>query len=330
MESANENSRNECGVMDVVGLDVSQASLEACRHPSGETARFGNDRAGIEALAKWCGDSLQWLVYEPTGDLHRLLEERLAERLPLARLNPLQARRFAEAMGRRAKTDEVDARMLAWMGATRDDLRRVRRRGDDGSELDELVTARDALVRDLAAVRNRARRAASGLLGKLYRNRLLQARRHLKAVDARVRELVRADSERKRRFEVLGSIAGIGDVVAATLLVEMPELGSIGNRQAASLAGLAPWARESGQWSGRRCIGGGRSRPRRQLYMAALTAIRHNPDMKRLHQRLRERGKPGKVALAAVMRKLVILANVLLREDRLWKPEPPRNAAPGG
>lgn len=324
MESTNDRNR-----LDAVGVDISKAWLDAHRHSTGESRRFANDRAGIEELARWAGDSVQRVVYEPTGRLHRELVARLADRLPLAEVNPLRARLFAKATGCLAKTDKVDARVLALMGATLA-LRRVRARREPAGELEELVSARDALKRDGTRAQNRLHQTRNALLRRQHRNRLRQVARQVKAVEARIRELTRSDAELSRRAEVLSSIAGIGPVTAATLLVDMPELGAVGHGEAASLAGLAPWTRESGQWDGKRFIGGGRARPRRQLYMAALSAIRHNPDLKAVYRRLKDRGKASRVALTAVMRKLVTLANALLRDDRLWTPQAPRTAADAG
>ena len=324
MESTNDRSR-----MDTVGVDISKARLDAHRLSTGESRSFPNDRAGMEALARWSGDSVHRVVYESTGRLHRDLESCLADRLPLAEVNPLRARQFAKATGRLAKTDRVDAEVLALMGAALP-LRCAKARREPLPELEELVAARDGYVRDRTQAQNRLHQARSALLKRHCRNRLRQVARQVKAVDARIRELVRSDGELSQRAKVLSSIAGIGEVTAATLLVEMPELGTVGHGEAASLAGLAPWTRESGQWKGQRFIGGGRARPRRQLYMAALSAIRHNPDLKAVHERLVARGKPGKVALTAVMRKLLTLANALLRDNRLWTPQAPRAAADAG
>lgn len=324
MESTNDRIR-----MDAVGVDVSKASLDAHRFSTGESVRFANDRAGIEALARWTGESVHRVVYEATGRLHRDMEACLADRLPLAQVNPHRARLFARATGRLAKTDKVDAQVLALMGATLP-LRRAKARREPVPELEELVSARDALMRERTRAQNRLHQSRSALLKSQHRNRLRQVARQVKAVDARIRELVKSDEKLSRRTKVLSSISGIGKVTAATLLVDMPELGTVGPGEAASLAGLAPWTRESGQWAGLSFIGGGRARPRRQLYMASLSAIRHNPDLKRVYDRLTGRGKPAKVALTAVMRKLVTLANALLRDDRLWSPQAPRAAADAG
>ena len=270
---------------NAIGVDISKARLDAHRLRDGEAARFGNDAAGFEKLARWIG-SADCVVYEATGRYHRDFEEALAEAgLPLARANPLRARRFAQSMGN-AKTDAVDAAVLARMGA--------------------------AL--------NRQQNQRVALLRQQCRRRLAQIDRQLKAVDARIAQTLAADDRLARRAETLASIPGVGQPTAAGLLAAMPELGGLDAKAAASLAGLAPVARESGQWQGKRFIQGGRARVRRLLYMAAVSATRCNPDLGRKYQALVERGKPPKVALVAVMRKLLLLANALLRQDRLWTP----------
>ena len=295
---------------DTVGVDISKAHLDGHRRSTGESVRFANDADGFEELAAWVGDPAVLVVYEFTGPWHRDLEERLAGRLALARVNPLRARRFAQAMGEEAKTDAADARSLAAMV-----VRRVEPRSQPQRDLDELATARDALVKDRTAALNREKHARHPLLRRQLKNRLAQIGRQIKALDDQIARTTTEDAGLSRRVEVLTSIAGVGRVVAAGLLADMPELGRVDGKAAASLVGVAPWTRESGQWKGRSFIRGGRARPRRLLYMAAVSAVRCNADMARKYAELRARGKPPKVALTAVM---------LLKQDRLWTPEPVR------
>ena len=231
------------------------------------------------------------------------------------------ARRFAQAMGQQAKTDAVDAQVLAAMGAAMP-LRQTRPRSPTRRDLDELHSARDALVKDRTAALNRQKHARHKLLKRQLKNRLAQVRRQLKALDEEIAKRIADDERLSRQSEVLMSIPGIASVTAAGLLSVMPELGRIDAKAVASLAGLAPVTRESGQWKGRSFIRGGRARPRRILYMAAVSASRHNPDLARKYAELRARGKPPKVALTAIMRKLLVLANALLSQDRLWTPSP--------
>ena len=306
---------------NTVGVDISKAHLDAHQLPSGRTAQFTNDAAGFEALAAWIGPEADCLAYESTGPWHRAFEEALAETLPLSRVNAKRARRFAQALGEHAKTDAVDARVLAMMGAAFD-LRRVNLASPTRRDLDEPRTARDALVKDRTAALNRNKHARHKLLKRQLRNRLVHIDRQITALDAEVAKLIADDKVLARKAEVLTSVPGIGSVTAAGLLSKMPELGTIDGKAAASLAGLAPMTRESGTWKGRSFIRGGRARPRRLLYMASVSAIRHNPDFVRKYRELRERGKPPKVALTAIMRKMPVLANTLLGHDRLWSPDP--------
>ena len=304
---------------DAIGVDISKTHLDACRL-DGQAKRFGNDAEGFEDFAAWAGESGAVVVYESTGHYHRDFEETLAGRLRLARVNAARARRFAQALGA-AKTDAVDARVLATMGQALP-LRQVEARPSAQRDLDELATARDGLVKDRVAALNRQKHVRHKLLKRQNRSRLAQIDRQLKAVDAEIGRLLAADSELARRAEVLASIPGVGPVTVAGLVAEMPELGELDAKAAASLAGVAPMTRESGNWKGRSYIKGGRRRARRLLYMAALSAIRCNPDLAAKYRQLVECGKPPKVALVAVMRKLLLLANVLLRDDRLWTPRP--------
>lgn len=310
-----------------VGVDISKAHLDAHELPSGRAARFDNNVAGISKLSKWISPDVVCIVYESTGPCHRALEEALAGQLPLARVNAMRARRFAQAIGQEAKTDAVDAKVLAKMGASVD-LRRVHPREPAQRDLAELRTARDALMRDRVGTQNRRHQARHALVKRQLKLRLEQIDRQVKALDAEIDQLIAADEALSRRTEILTSIPGIAKVTAAALLAEMPELGTLEAKAAASLAGLAPVARESGKWKGHSFIGGGRARARRALYMGALAASVYNPDLARMYRGLRARGKPAKVALTAVMRKLVVLANVLLQQDRLWSVHAPVTAPP--
>ena len=294
---------------DAVGVDISKAHLDVHRLNTGEAAQFGNDAAGFEAFAAWIGTSADEVVYESTEPWHRAFEEALVERLPLTRVNALRARRFAQAMGQEAKTDKADAQVLARMGAALP-LRRVAPRSATRRDLDELHTARDGLVKDRTAARNRQRQACHRLLKRQLKNRLDQIERQLGALDAEIARLIAADEELSRGVAVPTSIPGIARVTASGLLAEMPELGHLDAKAAASLAGVAPMTRESGQWKGRSFIHGGRARVRRMLYMAALSASRHNPDLARKYEELTTRGKPPKVALCRLQTALAVPSRV--------------------
>ncbi len=291
--------------------------------PAGKAALFPNDAAGFKVLIAWIELPVRCVTYEPTGRWHRAFEEALLEAgLPLVRVNPLQARRFAQAIGQRAKTDAVDARVLAQMGAALD-LRPTEASSAARRALEELQVARDALVKDRTAALNRQKQVRHRLLKQQNKNRLAQLDRHLAAIDTEIGKRLAEDEGLARRTEILTSIPGVSHVTAAGPLTQMPELGRLDAKAVASLAGLAPVTRQSGAWQGRSFIQGGRARARRLLYMPALAAICYNPDLRAKYGQLVAQGKPRKVAVVAVMRKLLVLANVLLGEDRCWLPERP-------
>jgi transposase len=301
-----------------IGIDVSKDHLDACRWPGGERRRVTNDAKGRRALIAWIGAGVERVVFEPTSRYHRPLEQALFEAgVRFARLHPTRARRFAEATGRLAKTDRVDAAMLARMGALLAPAPAAPKPRVQ-AELSELHRARAALQRDQLAAANRAGVAALPLLRRQAMRAARAAERAIAEVDAAIAALVAGDPELARKAAILASIPGVGAATAAAILAEMPEIGRLDPREAASLAGLAPVTRESGRWKGQAKIRGGRAELRRAIYLPALSAARCNPDLKAVYDRLRAKGKPFKLALAAVMRKLLLLANSLIREDRTW------------
>jgi transposase len=305
-----------------VGVDISKDFLDVATSPAGDAIRFANDAKGHRALIKrLAAFEVIRVVFEATGAYHRLFERTLAEAgLPMVKVNPRQARRFAEASGQLAKTDRCDAAMLARMGAALElEPRPVVSQTTD--ELKELLGARDALIKDRVAALNRRKTALSALIKRQLAQRLRQIDAQIDAIDQQQKKLRSADSNVQERYQILTSIPGVGDVTANVLIVEMPELGQLEQGQAASLAGLAPIANDSGKSSRKRSIRGGRSRARQALYMPALNAVRFYPHCKAKYDAMIKAGKPKKVALVAIMRKLVILANALLRDSRKWSPQ---------
>ena len=306
-----------------VGIDISKAHLDAHAAPEGRTARFSNDAIGFRKLIAWIGPETARVAYEPSGPWHRDFEDALLKAgLPLYSINPYHVRCFARSRGRRAKTDAVDAQTLATMAEAIDDLRPTAAKSSRDRDLSELHLVRDALVNDRKAIGNRGKHLRYPVAKQLNKRRLDQIERQLKRVEAEIRKLLEGRKDLKRRFEILTSIPGVSNVTAAGLIVLMPELGTLTGPRAASLAGLAPVTRESGAWKGRSFIQGGREKVRRLLYMPAVAAIRCNPDLGAKYTALRDAGKPAKVAITAVMRKLIVLANVLVQQDRLWTPKP--------
>ncbi len=312
-----------------VGIDISKDWLDVgCFPETRGAARFANTAKGHAALLAWLGGLPEEagaparVVFEASGAFHRALARAL-ERAgrPFCKVNPRRARRFAQAAGRLAKTDRIDAGVLARMGHVLE-LEPTRPRGENQSDLNALSAARLALVKDRNALLARRSAACHPLVLRQLERRLQAIEADIAELDAALAALVRADADLRARAAILVSIPGLAATSATTILAEMPELGTMSGRQAAALAGVAPITRSSGQWRGRGFIGGGRAALRRALYMPALVAARFNPELRATYERLVAAGKPKKLALVAVMRKLIVLANALLRDGRKWTPQP--------
>nr|WP_233278935.1 transposase [Agrobacterium tumefaciens] len=223
---------------------------------------------------------MERIVYEPTGACHKAFERfMMVQRLRLSKVNPRLARRFAEATGRLAKTDRIDAGLLARYGALLAP-RILRANTQIHNDLKELHVARLALIKDRTAAKNRAKNVSNLLLKRQNVDRLRQIERQMKAVDEAIMSLIGADVSLKARFDILVSIPGVSQITAFTLLIEMPELGELDEKAVAALSGLAPMSRQSGRWTGRAFIAGGRAIVRHALYMPALVACRFNPQLK--------------------------------------------------
>lgn len=305
-----------------IGADISKDHIDLYRLPQGERLRVSNDRKGFAAILEWLGGRpVERLVYEPTGAYHKAFERFMIDQgLPLAKVNPRLARRFAEASGKLAKTDRADAELLARYGLLLEP-RLLRQDVPVIADLKELHAARLALVKDRTAAKNRARNLTQPLLKRQNASRLRQIEAQMGDIDQAIMQLIDADDVLHGRFDILVSIPGISQITAVTLVAEMPELGSLDEKAAASLCGLAPMSRQSGRWTGRAFIAGGRAIVRQALYMPALVATRFNPDLKAKYNALIATGKPPKIAITAVMRKLIVLANALLRDSRIWSPK---------
>lgn len=306
-----------------IGVDVSKDILDIHLHPIGEDRQFTNDTKGFKALLKWlAGRPVARLVFEATGHYHRTFETTMDDAgLPLCKVNPRQAKRFGEALGLLAKTDRLDARMLARFGAL---VEPAIRPAPSKKLLDlrDLHIARTALIKDRTAAKNREKTMSNPLLKRQNRQRLAQIERHLDAIEAEMTTLIRSDEDLSRRFDILTSIPGVAARSAFALIVDMPELGTLDGQAAGALSGTAPMTRQSGKRTGKAYVTGGRSQVRQALYMPALVAARYNPDFSAKYQALTAAGKPPKVALTAIMRKLIILANALIRDNREWSPKP--------
>jgi len=301
-----------------IGIDISKANLDCYAYPAGAERQFANTAKGHKALIAWLRQwQVERIAYEATATYHRVLEVALAD-WPCVKLNPERARRFAQATGTLAKTDRIDAMLLARMAATLHPPVRPAQSAEQ-AQLAELINARDGLVRDRTALKNREKNLTIAILKRQCKQRLEQIERHIEALDTEISSLIADNAALARRHQILTSIAGVGTLTANQLIATMPELGSLDNKQAASLAGLAPVARQSGKWKGKSFIRGGRPNVRQALYMPALVAARFNPSLKAKYQKLVARGKPAKIAITAVMRNLIVTANALLKADRCWQ-----------
>jgi transposase len=304
---------------NTIGIDISKDTLDVHRLAGGQHKQFSNGRTGHTQLIKWIGIQSDLLViFEATGAYHRQLERVLGTQLiPFVKVNPKQARRFAQASGKLAKTDRVDCEMLAKMGAA---LQLVPKpiTAESLYDLRELLSARRALIKDRTAAKARSATVTHALLKQQLAKRLRHIECDIAKIDAVMLALAHKDQQMSERLEILSSIPGIGIRTALMILVDMPEIGTLNNKKVASLAGLAPMSQSSGKWQGKARIQGGRPNLRHAIFMPALVAIRHNTDLKAKYDQLVAAGKEKKVAITAVMRKLLVLANALLRDHRKW------------
>jgi transposase len=305
-----------------VGIDVSKARLDVHVHPAGESFAMGNDESGVQALVERLGqlEGLAWIGIEASGRYERLVVAQLAAQgLPVVVLNPAQVRSYAQAIGQRAKTDPIDARLIAlFLEAVRPELRPVA--DAQTQELAALMARRRQVVAMLAAERARRQQAAPGLARVSIARSVTFLEDELRSLDLEIDKTVRGTPVWRDKENLLASVPGIGKTIARTLLAELPELGTLNPKQIAALAGLAPYTRQSGKWRGRSFIGGGRTAVRTALFMGALVAARHNPVLKAFRDRLVASGKPKLVALIATARKLLVILNAIMRDKQPWRP----------
>lgn len=314
-----------------VGIDTCKAWLDAYVHPTGLTFRVPNSCEGLKQLKRrLAGHSVVLIVIEATGKFHRLARRNLHDSgFAVAVIDPLKSRHFAKAIGQLAKTDKVDARMLALYGAMIEP--KAKPPASEALEaFQELVRARETLVTQRTAFLNQLGDAKGTFLKQQLRRQIRTLEGSLDKLQKEIVRIVKADPALARRYEILFSIKGIGEVTAIAILANFPEIGTCNAKQSAMIAGLAPIANDSGDRAGQRCIKGGRAPLRTGIYMAAVSAASSNPGLKAFYQRLLAKGKLRMVALTAVMRKLIVLANTLIKEDRLWEPAhaPARAADP--
>ena len=305
----------------VVGIDVSKDTLDVALLPSGEFLQFSNDRCGLRALVSVLRRKKASLVaFEATGGYEKgLLTALTKAKLAASRINPQRVREFAKACGIMAKNDRIDAAMIARFAATL--APRLTVSNERIEALAELVTTRRQVVEDITRVGNQSIQTVQALIKRLALRRLRQLTIHLKALDLAIARMVAGDTDFARDDTLMQSMHSVGPVVSHTLLALMPELGKLDNREISALVGVAPFTRDSGKFKGQRTIFGGRQPVRDALYMAALGAIRTRHSIFRAcYQRLIAKGKRPKVAIVAVMRKLLTTLNAMLRDTRAWSP----------
>ena len=300
------------------GIDVSKARLDLCLWPGGESHVFTNDRKGCESLVRRLLKLGPVAIgLEASGGYEREALAALREAgLPAHRLNALRVRRFAQGCGIMAKNDRIDAMVIARFLACVPQREVIH--DPAAAALAELVTARRQLVDELTRCTNQAEHAGQAVLRRLAARRTARLKADVLMLDRAIAAAVAADERMARRARLMRSFPGVGPVLAHTLLAFMPELGSLTGKQAGALVGVAPFDCESGTFKGQRRILGGRKPVRDAAYMAALVAGRHNPVIATFKQRLAKAGKPPKVIIVAIIRKLVVTLNAMLRDDQPW------------
>ncbi len=301
-----------------IGIDASQSELVIGSRPSGKTSAVPNDRVGIRKLVKELQSASPTLVVvEATGSIVReLLAELVAAQLPVVAVNPRQVRDFARATGRLAKTDALDAHILALFGErVRPEIRPL---PDEATQvLQALLSRRQQLIDMVMSERNRLGSAMLAVRADI-KSHIKWLEKRLKKVDDDLDKNIQSSPVWKEKEELYRTVPGVGPHMSRTAVGMMPELGHLNRREVCALAGVAPMNRDSGNMRGRRTIRGGRSAVRKALYMSALVGSRHNPALRELYQRLVLRGKPKKVALVACMRKLLTILNAMARTNRPW------------
>jgi transposase len=304
----------------IAGIDVSKDRLDVAVRPGGEAFVVERNATGLDVLVARLRELSPYLVaLEATGGFETVVAAALAgAALPVVVVNPAQVRAFAKAIGQRAKTDPIDAKVIAHFAeATRPEPRPL---PDEATQLlADMVTRRRQIVTMIGAERQREKRVMNSHMCKSITRLIKALEKELASLDADINDTVRGSPAWRDKENLLASVPGVGPIIARTMIAELPELGQLGRKQIAALVGLAPFTRQSGQWRGRSFIGGGRTAVRTVLFMGAMVAKQHNPVLKAFFDRLVAAGKPPMVALIAVARKLLTILNAILRDNRPWQ-----------
>ena len=304
---------------DCIGVDVSKHHFDWVAGGFGNVARVPNTPAGVRRMvAKLRSLEATLIVVESTGGYERALTEALSEAdLPVVLVNPWRVRRFGEGLGVLAKTDPIDARILALYGERAQPSRRPLP-GPRQRQMADLVRRRRQLIAMIVAEKSRLD-TASAVIRRDIQALVKALERRVAKIDERIDAAIAADPEKAENWERLQSVPSVGPGVARALIVDLPELGALGRRQISSLVGLAPFAKDSGRKTGQRRIRAGRSGPRTALYLAAMNGARFNPTLKAFYTRLIEAGKPPKLAFIALARKLLTILNAMVRDGTMWR-----------
>ena len=301
-----------------VGIDVSKEKLDVAVRPSGQLISFSNDEDGISMMADFIKPFLSLLiVFEATGGLETAAVGMLiAKGLPVVVINPRQVRDFAKATGKLAKTDAIDAHLIArFAEAVRPEVRPLK--DEETQKLTALITRRRQIVEMITAEKNRLCRTTPWTF-KDIQSHIAWLEKCLEKADKNLNNLLRKSPVWREKDEILQSTPGVGPVLSMTLLANLPELGTLNRKQIAALVGVAPLNRDSGLFRGKRMVWGGRGNIRSVLYMSVTCAIRFNPPLKKFYQRLRDAGKFHKVAMTACMRKLLVILNTMIKNRTYW------------
>ena len=301
------------------GIDVSKDRLDVMVLPEEQSSSVSNDAAGwAELVEQLRSSSIAAIGIEASGGYERgVMRALLAADLPVRQVNPFKLRQFARASGVLAKSDPLDARMIASFVAIMP-TRPAPRQTPAAERLTEMLAVRRQLSAEKVAAENASRLLEDAMLRRLSRRRIGRLGTDIDLLDKHLVEIVGTDAAFAHRYQLLTSMPGVGAVLACTLLALLPELGRMSRKQVAALVGVAPYAFESGTLKGRRCIWGGRAHVRQVLYMAAMSACNWNPPFKTFHDRLKAAGKLPKVAIVAVMRKMITTLNAMVRDDVNW------------
>jgi transposase len=306
-------------MLSFCGIDVSKDRLDVMVLPEQKCVSVANDAAGWAELVEWLrGFSIAAIGIEASGGYERgAMRALLAAGMSVRQVNPFKLRQFARASGVLAKNDPLDTRMIASFVAIMP-TRPAQRQTPTAERLAEMLAVRRQLSAEKVAAENASRLLEDAMLQRLSRRRIGRLAADIDMLDGHLVKIVQTDAALAHRYRLLTSMPGVGPVLACTLIALLPELGRMSRKQVAALVGVAPYAFESGKFKGRRCIWGGRAPVRQVLYMAAMSASNWNPVLKTFHDRLKAAGKLPKVAIVAVMRKMITLLNAMLRDDVVW------------